>query len=127
MLHEGGCTVPEVRRMLKRQNVTHIVHEACRNPRREFEQNPVCSGRNQTFANPFQAICELKGRVHEKTGGACGCNSQKSCQQSHEFHRQMKTLSHSERSLYAVCGSDWRTYRTRHHLECSRRFNKCMS
>lgn len=35
----------------------------------------------------------------------------------------LKALPRRERERYAVCGSDNRTYRSQHHLECARRFN----
>lgn len=100
-------------------------NKACVEPRRLFEMNPVCNHRNQTYANPFAAICQLGARFSEKAGGVCGCPMQRSCERLQKLQRSLSAAAISEWTKYLVCGSDLRTYRSEHNLECSRRYNRC--
>lgn len=61
--------------------------------------------------------------VLEKRGGKCGCPVQRSCQKMKYLTKSLKLAPKRVRERYAVCGSDNRTYRHSHHLECARRFN----
>lgn len=125
VLHEGGCTLHETYRALGRN--AHV--KACTSPRRLFEKNPICTSSNQTFENPFITICLAGALMHvrEKVGGICGSPVQKSCEKVHKIQESLKTASISERTKFLACGSDLRTYRSEHHLECSRSYNHCKS
>lgn len=120
ILHEGGCTLYEVRNILGK----YMRSQSCSMPRRSFEVNPICSKQNVTYANPFKALCDSPRGIREKVGGACGCPFQRSCERAKEIHKAIRVAPVSERTKYIVCGSDWRTYRSKYHLECSRRYNK---
>lgn len=119
VLHEGGCTIHEVYRALGR----NAREKACAEARRDFEINPVCVTNSKTFLNPFAAICFGKRAVHERLGGRCDSPSQRSCQLAHRLQRSLGSAPGSEQTKFLVCGSDLRTYRSKHHLECSRRYN----
>lgn len=123
MLHEGGCTLHETYRSLGRN--AHI--KACSSPRRMFEKNPICTSHNQTYENPFVTICLAGSYMHvrEKIGGTCGNPTQRSCEKVQKIHDSLKSASITERTKFLACGSDLRTYRSEHHLECSRPFNRC--
>lgn len=103
----------------------NIKHKACLEKRRLFEQNAICSRRNETFLNPFQALCTKPRGLREKVGGACGCPFQRSCERAHAVQESLRQAPISERTKFIVCGSDRRTYRSKHHLECTRRYNTC--
>lgn len=120
VIHEGGCSLYEVRKILGRDLRT----KACSVPRRTFEVNPICTRQNVTYANPFKALCDAPRAVRERVGGVCGCPFQRSCERAREIHLSIKAAPHDERTRYIVCGSDFRTYRSKYHLECSRRFNR---
>lgn len=119
VLHEGGCTLFEVRKALG--NNTRKL--ACGETRRIFEKNPMCTKLNETFSNPFQALCAKATGLREKVGGACGSTFQRHCERAHEIQLSLRRAPINERTRYIVCGSDMRTYRSKHHLECTRRFN----
>lgn len=123
VLHEGGCTLHETYRALGRN--AHV--KACSSPRRMFEKNPICTSNNQTYENPFVTICLAGGFTHvrEKIGGPCGNPIQRSCEKVTKIHESLKSASITERTKFLACGSDLRTYRSEHHLECSRPFNRC--
>lgn len=118
--HEGGCSLYEVRKSLGR----NLRDKSCNLSRKTFEVNPICTRRNETYANPFKALCEGPRGVREKVGGACGCPFQRDCERAKQLSDAIKTAQISERTKYIVCGSDWRTYRSKYHLECSRRYNR---
>lgn len=119
--HEGGCSVHEVQKSLGRSS-----HEkACAELRREFEKNEVCLINNITYRNPFQAICDSP-RLRERTGGRCFCPFQRSCNAAKQIMLSLRRLPVAEKTKYTVCGNDYKTYRSRHHLECARRHNTCM-
>lgn len=101
--------------------------KACSSSRRLFEKNPICTSYNHTYENPFQAICSASGLQHvrEKVGGPCGNPTQKSCEKVRKMQESLKTASITERTKFLACGSDLRTYRSEHHLECSRPYNRC--
>lgn len=101
--------------------------KACSSPRRNFEKNPICTTSNQTYPNPFAAICASGGIIHmrEKVGGSCGCPVQRSCEKVHRIQDSLKSAAITERTKFLACGSDLRTYRSEHHLECSRPYNRC--
>lgn len=121
VLHEGGCSVHEVYRALGRNP-----HEkACAERRRTFEINPICTVQNKSFSNPFMTICQTSRPTREKIGGTCGSPIQKSCEFAHRIQQSLMSAPASERTRFIVCGSDLRTYRSEHHLECSRRYNQC--
>lgn len=119
ILHEGGCTLFEVRRALGR----NARKKACSENRRMFEKNAICTNHNQTFMNPYQALCKGPARLREKVGGVCGCPFQKSCDKADEIQQSIRTAPIRERTRFVVCGSDMRTYRSQYHLECTRRYN----
>lgn len=123
VLHEGGCTLHETYRALGRN--AHV--KACSSPRRMFEKNPICTSNNQTYENPFVTICLAGSFMHvrEKIGGPCGNPTQRSCEKVTKLHESLKSASITERTKFLACGSDLRTYRSEHHLECSRPFNRC--
>lgn len=123
VLHEGGCTLHETYRALGRN--AHV--KACTLPRRLFEKNPICTSSNQTYENPFITICLAGGLMHarERVGGVCGNPVQKSCEKVHKIQESLKSASITERTKFLACGSDLRTYRSEHHLECSRPYNRC--
>lgn len=123
VLHEGGCTLHETYRSLGRN--AHV--KACTSPRRMFEKNSICTSSNQTYENPFIPICLGGGLLHvrEKVGGVCGSAVQRSCEKVHKIQESLKTASINERTKFVACGSDLRTYRSEHHLECSRPYNRC--
>lgn len=123
VLHEGGCTLHETYRALGR----NAHNKACSSPRRTIESNSICTTSNQTYSNPFMAICSVGGSMHvrEKVGGTCGCPVQRSCERVRKIQESLKTATLSERTKFLVCGSDLRTYRSEHHLECSRPYNRC--
>lgn len=120
VLHEGGCTLYEVRKILG----TDLRRKSCDLPRRMFEINPICTRQNITYANPFKALCDAPRAVREMIGGACDCPFQRSCARAKAIHLSIKAAPINERTKYIVCGSDWRTYRSKYHLECSRRYNR---
>lgn len=120
ILHEGGCTLYEVRKILGR----NLRSKSCGIQRKSFEINPICTRQNVTYANPYRALCEAPRAVREKVGGSCGCPFQRSCERAKEISNAIKLAPISERTKYIVCGSDWRTYRSKYHLECSRRYNR---
>lgn len=122
VLHEGGCTLYEVRKALGR----NVKKKACSEKRMTFEQNAICTRHNVTYANPFKALCAMRPRLREKIGGVCGCPFQRSCEKAHELQQSLRSAPINERTKFVVCGSDWRTYRSQHHLECTRRYNSCM-
>lgn len=119
VIHEGGCTLFEVRKALG-SNARKL---ACGETRRIYEKNPMCTKLNETFSNPFQALCAKSSGLHEKVGGACGSTFQRHCERAHEIQLSLRRAPINERTRYIVCGSDMRTYRSKHHLECTRRFN----
>lgn len=119
MIHEGGCTLFEVRKALGK-NARKL---ACGETRRIFEKNPMCTKLNETFSNPFQALCAKSTGLREKVGGACGSTFQTHCERAHEIQLTLRRAPINERTRYILCGSDMRTYRSKHHLECTRRFN----
>ncbi|XP_055706453.1 serine protease inhibitor dipetalogastin-like [Phlebotomus papatasi] len=119
IVHEGGCTIREVRKSLHRQ----FRMKACKLPRRRFEKNVVCGHNNKTYDNPFEALC-TKPRIHEKLGGKCFCPFQMSCEFATLINRSFFNATRAEKERYIVCGSDRRTYRSHHHLECSRRLDR---
>lgn len=123
ILHEGGCTLHETYRALGRN--AHA--KACESPRRKFEINPICTQTNHTYSNPFEAICASGGKMHarEKVGGTCGCPIQRSCERVFKIQESLRSASIMERTKFLACGSDLRTYRSEHHLECSRPYNRC--
>lgn len=122
ILHEGGCTLYEVRQVLGR----NAKRKACAERRREFEKNAICTKRNETFSNPFEALCLAAPGLRENVGGVCGCPFQRSCQKANEIQETLRTVPVNERTKFVVCGSDTRTYRSSYHLECSRRYNHCL-
>lgn len=63
----------------------------------------------------------------EKRGGKCGCPIQRSCEKSKFLSKSLRRSPKAVRERLAVCGSDRKTYRSQHHLECSRQLNsrKC--
>lgn len=61
ILHEGGCMIHEVRQALGRGYRA----KACDEPRRKFERSYVCTRSNETFENPFQAICAKPSEAAE--------------------------------------------------------------
>lgn len=83
----------------------------------------MCTKLNETFSNPFQALCAKSTGLREKVGGACGSTFQRHCERAHEIQLSLRRAPINERTRYIVCGSDMRTYRSKHHLECTRRFN----
>lgn len=101
--------------------------KACSSPRRMFEKNPICTSHNQTYANPFVTICLAGSSMHvrEKIGGTCGNPTQRSCEKVQKIHDSLKSASITERTKFLACGSDLRTYRSEHHLECARPYNRC--
>lgn len=101
--------------------------KACASPRRHIEKNPICTTNNQTFPNPYAAICSSGGAVHlrEKVGGTCDCPIQRSCERVQKLQESLKSASLNEKTKFLACGSDLRTYRSEHHLECSRPYNRC--
>ncbi|XP_037044515.1 serine protease inhibitor dipetalogastin-like [Bradysia coprophila] len=119
VLHEGGCTLYEVRKALG----LNVKKKACAEKRITFEQNAICTTHNVTYANPFKALCAMRPRLREKIGGVCGCPFQRSCEKAHELQQSLRSAPIHERTKFVVCGSDWRTYRSQHHLECTRRYN----
>lgn len=128
ILHEGGCTLYEVRRALGR----NARRKACAEPRMAYERNAICTktigsnSYNETYSNPFQVLCHRPRGLKEKVGGACGCPAQRSCEKAHEIQMALRSASITDRVKFIVCGSDRRTYRSQYHLECSKRFNnKC--
>lgn len=121
VLHEGGCTLYEVRKALG----LNVKKKACSEKRITFEQNAICTWHNVTYANPFKALCAMRPRLREKIGGVCGCPFQRSCEKAHELQQSLRSAPINERTKFVVCGSDWRTYRSQHHLECTRRYNSC--
>lgn len=125
VLHEGGCTLHETYRALGRN--AHV--KACSSPRRMFEKNSICTSNNQTYENPFVTICLAGNFMHvrEKIGGACGNPTQRSCEKVTKIHESLKSASINERTKFLACGSDLRTYRSEHHLECSRPYNRYLS
>lgn len=124
VIHEGGCTLHETYRALGRN--AHV--KACSSPRRMFEKNPICTTHNQTYENPFVTICLASSFTHvrEKIGGICGNPVQRSCEKVGRINDSLKTASINERTKFLACGSDFRTYRSEHHLECSRLYNRCI-
>lgn len=120
ILHEGGCTLYEVRNILGQ----NLRSKSCSVPRKSFERNPICTRQNVTYDNPFRALCEAPRAVREKVGGTCGSPYQRSCERAREIHQAIRVATTSERTKFIVCGSDWRTYRSKYHLECSRRYNQ---
>lgn len=120
-MHEGGCTLHEVRNALGR----NAYRKACAEPRKSFERNAICTTRNETYSNPFKALCIHPASLREKVGGICGCPFQRSCEKAREIQRIIRQAPVSERLEFVVCGSDWRSYRSKHHLECARRYNGC--
>lgn len=122
MLHEGGCTLYEVRKALG----MNVKKKACAEKRITFEQNAICTTHNVTYSNPFKALCAMRPRLREKIGGVCGCPFQQSCEKAHQLQQSLRSAPVNERTKFVVCGSDWRTYRSQHHLECTRRYNSCM-
>lgn len=119
VLHEGGCTIHETYRVLGR----NAREKACAESRRHFEINPICVTNNKTFLNPFEAICFGKRASHERVGGTCESTSQRNCQLAHRLQQSLRSAPGNEQTRFLVCGSDLRTYRSKHHLECSRRYN----
>lgn len=99
--------------------------KACAETRRTFEKNEVCLANNITYKNPFQAICEVP-RLRERAGGRCFCPFQRSCNAAKQIMQHLRRLPEEEKSKYIVCGNDYKSYRSRHHLECARRHNTCM-
>lgn len=65
--------------------------------------------------------------AREKLGGVCGSPVQKSCEKVHRIQESLKSASITERTKFLACGTDLRTYRSEHHLECSRPYNRCKS
>lgn len=101
----------------------NIKEKACAERRRHFEINPVCTSHNRTFANPFAALCHYPALPREKLGGSCGDSKQKSCETANRLQNALSSASGTEKLRYIVCGSDLKTYRSEHHLECSKRYN----
>lgn len=121
VLHEGACSLFEVRQALGRNRR----QRACSDPRRLYEKNPICTlPRNVTYTNPFEALCERPaGGLREKVGGLCGSTTQRQCEKAHNLSRLLLDAGPRERVQHLACGNDMRTYRSPYHLECSKRFN----
>lgn len=119
VVHEGGCTIHEVARILGRNSR----EKACAERRRHFEINPVCTSHNRTFANPFAALCQYPAVPRQKLGGACGAPKQKSCEAAERLQKSLQSATGNENIRFIVCGSDLKTYRSEHHLECSKHYN----
>lgn len=119
VLHEGGCSLYEVRKILGR----NLKRKACAEKVLSYEKNPICTQNNVTYANPFETLCTRPpGGAREKVGGVCGSPAQRACEKVLEIQRMIKE-SPGDRDKYLVCGNDMRTYRSQYHLECSSRFN----
>lgn len=72
--------------------------KACASPRRHIEKNPICTTNNQTFINPYAAICFAGGVIHlrEKVGGTCDCPTQRSCERVQKLQESLKSASLNE-------------------------------
>lgn len=121
IVHEGGCSLREVKKVLGHNHRK----KACMNKRRQFEKNPICTNMNQTYMNPFEVLCKRPKHVKERIGGICGCPYQRSCEKSSQLQKAIRFAPIKERQQFVVCGSDRKTYRSRHHLECARQYNSC--
>lgn len=123
VLHEGPCSLFEVRQALGR----HRKQRACADTRRPYEKNPICTQpNNHTYENPFEALCaQPPGGLREKVGGTCGSTTQRHCEKAQALSRTLREAGARERVQHLACGSDLRTYRSPYHLECSKRFNVC--
>lgn len=153
VLHEGGCTLYETYRAFGRNAHTKAcsiprrtfeMNPICTNNNRTYD-NPFAGKVFLYFSlqltlrksvdwplkwiktlSIILAICANGPiMVREKVGGVCGCPVQRSCEKVHKLQESLKSASITERTKFLVCGSDLRTYRSEHHLECSRPYNRC--
>ncbi|XP_046671227.1 serine protease inhibitor dipetalogastin-like [Homalodisca vitripennis] len=107
VLHDGGCTVEEVRERMKTRA------EICELARSFYEYNPVCGNDDISYANPYIMLC-FRPNVEEKYMGECDCPEHKACQAAVDID------SGAMECPGPVCGSDGLTYTSIHHLDCAK-------